>query len=320
MVNCSTSTQRYQQGMALVLVVFIVALVATISLSSFRQQFIQIRQLDNSNLYAQAVQYALGVEAWGLEQLKRDKFNSRSDHLNEEWTKPLPTTNIDNNENITVAGRIEDLNGMFDVNRTVRNSKIDNNAYNSMMRYLQRVGGENENPANAIVDWIDSDTQSRSGGAEYPYYLSKSPAYYAANRPLAHINEAWYIRNFDPEILEDSKLVALPRQFPYNVNTLDIELFPVVFTSLTESHAASLVSIRESTPWETIGDFTAAVKTLDENAAASISSIPISISSFQFRIESFVKFNDIQLSLHSYVLRDNNGGTTVFQRTLDFLQ
>ncbi len=55
--------------------------------------------------------------------------------------------------------------------------------------------------ADAILDWLDADDDSRDFGAESSYYRSQSPPYEAKNGPLDSLDELLLIRGVTPELL-----------------------------------------------------------------------------------------------------------------------
>ncbi len=55
--------------------------------------------------------------------------------------------------------------------------------------------------ADAILDWLDSNDDSREFGAESSYYRSQSPPYEAKNGPLDSLDELLLVRGVTPELL-----------------------------------------------------------------------------------------------------------------------
>ena len=66
---------------------------------------------------------------------------------------------------------------------------------------LSALPGMTEDVADAILDWLDADDESRDFGAESDYYRSQSPAYEAKNGPLDSLDELLLIRGVTPELL-----------------------------------------------------------------------------------------------------------------------
>ena len=64
---------------------------------------------------------------------------------------------------------------------------------------LIALPGMTEDVADAILDWLDADDESRDFGVESDYYRSQSPAYEAKNGPLDSLDELLLIRGVTPE-------------------------------------------------------------------------------------------------------------------------
>lgn len=58
-----------------------------------------------------------------------------------------------------------------------------------------------EEIADAIIDWIDADDETRDYGAESSYYASKSPAYACKNAPMDSLEELLLVRDVTPVLL-----------------------------------------------------------------------------------------------------------------------
>jgi len=66
---------------------------------------------------------------------------------------------------------------------------------------LLAIPGMEDDVADAILDWIDSDSQARDFGAEEVYYESLDPPYEPTNGPLASLDELLQVRGVTPELL-----------------------------------------------------------------------------------------------------------------------
>ncbi|VTS06172.1 type II secretion system protein GspK [Tuwongella immobilis] len=66
---------------------------------------------------------------------------------------------------------------------------------------LLKLPNMSEEAANSILDWIDTDEEPRTGGAESTSYAGGSPSYRAKNGPLDSLEELLYVRNVTPSLL-----------------------------------------------------------------------------------------------------------------------
>lgn len=66
---------------------------------------------------------------------------------------------------------------------------------------LMNLPGMTEEIADAILDWIDSDDEPRSFGAESDTYQSRTPPYAARNAPLESLDELLLVQGVTPQLL-----------------------------------------------------------------------------------------------------------------------
>ena len=192
----NASLPARQRGVALIMAVLIVALATILAVNvTFRGMVDQRR---SANLFAldQGFQVALGAEAWAADILRKDAQDSQTDHLGEIWAQSLAALPID--EGIgTVEGRIEDLQGRFNLNNLVFSDGTTNE---KAVKQLERILGMLEiEPAwaTAMADWIDADTQPGfPDGAEDSVYTGLDPPHLAANMPITRASEIMVLPEF----------------------------------------------------------------------------------------------------------------------------
>ncbi len=66
---------------------------------------------------------------------------------------------------------------------------------------LMKLPGMTEDIADAILDWIDTDDETREFGAELDYYSAQVPGYAPKNGPLDSIDELLLVRDVTPWLL-----------------------------------------------------------------------------------------------------------------------
>jgi general secretion pathway protein K len=211
---------RRQRGVALITAVLIVALGTMLAISVFFRSFLDQRR--SATLFAldQAYEVALGSEAWAADFLRRDQQESETDHLAENWAQPLPPLPLDDGG--TVEGRLEDMQGRFNLNNLrFADGTTNEDAVKQLERILAMRGLE---PAwaTAMADWIDFDTQPGfPDGAEDSVYTSLTPPHRAANMPITRASELLVLNGFGAERYAklEPYVTALPVGTPLNVCT-----------------------------------------------------------------------------------------------------
>lgn len=211
---------RRQRGVALIMAVLIVALATILAVNvAFRSVLDQRR---SATLFGsdQAFEIALGAEALAAEGLRRDAQNSQTDHLGEAWAKPVILP-IDDGIG-TVEGRLEDMQGRFNLNNLVFPDGTPNpTAIKQFERILVMAGLEGD-WATTMADWIDEDIDPGfPNGAEDTTYTGQNPPHLAANMPVTRISEMLQLPGFTPDRFAKIKpyIAALPVGAKLNVCT-----------------------------------------------------------------------------------------------------
>jgi len=109
-----------ERGVALITVILIVALAASMAAFMAWQQQIWVRQVENLRDQSQAQAVARAAIDWARAVLADDTRNNNVDHLGEKWATvlaPLPV------ETGRVTGSVADQQGLFNLNNLVRNGK-----------------------------------------------------------------------------------------------------------------------------------------------------------------------------------------------------
>ncbi len=221
-----------QRGIALITAVLVVALATILAVNvAFRSVLDQRR---SANLFGadQAFEIALGAEALAAEGLSRDAQNSETDHLGETWAKPVILP-VDDGIG-TVEGRLEDMQGRFNLNNLVFADGTTNpDAVKQLERILQMVGVEPD-WATAMADSIDEDIDPGfPNGAEDTTYTGQNPPHLAANMPITRISELMQLPGFTADRYAKLKpfVAALPVGAKLNVCTAP----GIVLDSLSEA-------------------------------------------------------------------------------------
>jgi len=208
-----------QRGVALITAVLMVALATMLAVEVGFRGFLDQRRSGTLLALDQALEVALGAEAWAADFLKQDLQNSKTDHLGETWAQPLPPLPI---EGGTVEGRLEDLQGRFNINSLVNpDGTTDPEAVKRLERILATLEVE-PTWATAMADWVDADPQPGfPDGAEDSVYTGQDPPHLAANMPVTRVSELMVLPGFGAERYARVQpfLAALPIGTPLNVCT-----------------------------------------------------------------------------------------------------
>lgn len=120
------------------------------------------------------------------------------------------------------------------------------------IRLLFKALALDESPVQAILDWVDPDTETRfPNGAEDDYYTEQSPAYRAANRPFATPRELLLVRGIKMETYQKLApfVVCLPQASKVNVNTARKEVLMSLSVGIDGSAAETIIRARDAQPF-----------------------------------------------------------------------
>ena len=175
-------------------------------------------------------------------------------------------------------GGLQDLQGRFNLN-SLGGAPLNGqgaNAYGPaqqvFIRLLQALDGVEIDAFQAavitesIADWIDVDEEPRANGAEASYYVSLTPSYRPADRPMASVSELRAVANVTPEIYRALRDVVTvwPQEGPWAIN-LHTAPLPVLrafnvdgsLEPLNAGEAEALIAQRADTGFESVEDFLA---------------------------------------------------------------
>ena len=247
------TTRRGQAGAALITAILVVAIAAALAASLTWDLFLDQRRAFSRVAGDQGFQYALGAEAWAAQVLQDDLENGSVDHPNEAWAVQLAPLPVEGGQ---IQGRIEDLQGRFNLNNLIdAQGATDPEAVEGFRRLLRALDLDIR-LADRMADWIDRDIEPNfPDGAEDGQYLSREPPFRAANRPVTSISEILLVY---PELGQAGYEVlrqfvtALPRGTTVNINTARPETLLVAAEALGLGEADRIVQDRPEEGWEAI--------------------------------------------------------------------
>lgn len=194
---------RRQHGIALVTAMFVVALATIAAVAMFESSNIAVRRESNLVESEAAYWYAQGVESWVKGVLKEDAKRNQIDSFGDIWAKPVDFLPIDNGN---LRGRVEDLQGRFNLNNFAVKDPAQLQAY--LVQFQRLLDNLPDFPAekyrglgSAVRDWVDADSERLDlNGAEDNDYQSMDPPHRAANRLMSSASELLQVRGVTPEL------------------------------------------------------------------------------------------------------------------------
>jgi general secretion pathway protein K len=221
--------RMHQSGVAIVLAMAVVALAALAATAMMASQSVWSRHVE---LAVGQVQARLLLQAgldWARAVLSDDRRTSSADHLGEPWALRLPPIPVDNG---SLSGRIDDLQGRFNLNNLLKNGKADP-AQAAIFRRLLATLALPPALADVLVERINANA-----------------------RPLADASELAQLRGFDESACARLRpfVTALPRFTAVNANTATPEVLAAVVEGLGIDGARRMVEQREHAYFRNLGD------------------------------------------------------------------
>ncbi len=277
-------TQKTQKGVALITALLIVALATIIAVSMASRQQIDIYRTANLINSEQAYQYALGGENWVKRILVRDAKQNNIDSAKDIWATPIAGLPIPGG---TLQGKVEDLQSRFNLNNLI--NPETGKANNKEVQFFERLLKNLELSPTlvpVVLDWIDSDSETRLNGAEDNTYLIKTPPYRTANTFFSTPSELRLLAGFDAKTYEKllPYITTLPTNTPININTAPPQILMSLSEDLTD--VTELITTRTEKPFES----TSELKINTNNVNISVSS-----SYFMLTAEVYIDRGKAQL-------------------------
>jgi len=247
------SGRRKERGVALVLVLGLVALVAVWAVESASEDWISLRRAENMQLASQSMLAAESGLELGRKILKED--DAGVDSLDEDWAQAMPPFPVDDGD---VSTTIADANRFFNLNDMLDGNGVPQTKAVLIAKRLFVRLELDPGLVDALVDWMDRDgTPYGPGGAEDIAYMDKN--WRVKNAPLDSLREVLLIKGFDGEALGKLKRVAVARPHtgitPVNINTAVKDVLMSLADGIPEQDVDEMVAQRKDAPWRTVAEW-----------------------------------------------------------------
>jgi general secretion pathway protein K len=294
-------SNRTQRGVALVMVLLIVAMATTIAAFMAQQQGFWQRAVENGRDRAQARRIAEAGIDWARAVLADDAAANQYDHGKEMWALKLPAIPVEGGE---VQGVIYDQQGLFNLNNLVRNGAASAPDLARLQRLLAALGLPQE-LGGTLADWMDADSELSANGAEDEYYLNLAQPHHCANRPLSDIGELAWVRGFDAGIIKRLQpyVSVLPESnTALNVNFAPPEVLMAALPGLTLQDARQIAVRIKTAPFQNMADF---LQQLPGNVPRE-GLMNLSVSSQYFMVTGYATQGDGASAAHALLKRGGN--------------
>lgn len=284
----------------LVVALFIVALVATISYVMLSRLERDTRRVTLLTRNTQAEFYAQGSIAWAIDQLRNDWLNQKPGKIVDLIPIESPANTING---YVVKSRIYDMQGRFNLNNLV-NPEMQTDFARMLHALAPKLSdAEVLNITLAIYHWI---VPSQNEDELNRYYAELPAPYRPAHRPMTAVSELRLVKGMTPNLYATLKpyVTALPRSVMLNIQTASAPVLMTLSQTMTLDAAKAIVELRKMKPFVTVEDF----MNLDVVKNHQIKADKITAISQYFLVETDVAIENQHLVLYTLLERANMSG------------
>jgi general secretion pathway protein K len=319
--------RRRQRGVALIIALILVSLATILAWKISFDGYLERRRSVGMLAAEQSFEFALGAEALAADVLVQDLQTNKQTTLAGVWAQasvpfPISSPSDPDGEPIgTLQGRIEDMQGRFNLNnlgRLLPSGQPDPQPLEQFQRLLASLNLETK-WAGLARDWIDADNlPSNPDGAEDSIYTAQTPPYLTGNWPMTSTSEMMALPGFDlgRYLKLAPYITALPTaNAQINVCTAPALVLESLSPNINGEYSTNLDALtieRKTGCFPTINEFKDRVG--PQNLAA-INGQYADTSSY-FRLTTRVTLGTSEYTLYSLLLRGRGGKVTPLLRSL----
>jgi len=283
-----------QKGIALLTAMVVTFVCVAIGVELGARQQIDIARTDALMRSGEAYAALMDLEVATAEKLQRENTIIGN--------RPVPGYRVKPALDVTRwhgHSEIADLHYGFNVNDLSSESENREVAEARFRRLLGNLGLAPD-LANAVMDWIDSDTERRHpNGAEDDVYIGLPNPYRAANGHLVRIEELKMVRGISEETFRRLSpfLSSLPVDTPVNINTASRQVLMIMSPEMTPKQVEAIVAARQRELFEDMDE----VFQLPGLASVKINESDLVVDSTHYLVRSTVNIGERVYRMASYL-------------------
>lgn len=302
-----------EKGMALLLVLAIVALLSALLIEFSYSTLVELRSAETFRDRAQAHYLARG----GIEAARIILQNDGNDydHPSEFWGQPMSNVPVGDDGDVSLA--ISDLSGRMNINLVGDDRGNPLPGYHRFVALCEEVllisYSEARVLADALVNWFNSDLTVVT--TDDSYYRSQSPPYSRRGAKLTALDELLLVRGFDRETVEAlTPFVRTVGEEAINVNTASPEvLYAWQYAAapgnleivLDRYDIEALVDYRQMTPFTELADM-ADAEGIGQRWTTAWTQGSVAVRGEAFAVESLGRVNQGQRYAQAIVVKQGN--------------
>ncbi|MFW8591162.1 type II secretion system minor pseudopilin GspK [Glaciecola sp. 2405UD65-10] len=305
-------TKARQKGVALIVVMLIVALISVLAVEMSGRLQVNIARTSNVKANNQAFWYAMGAEQYAMSALQTLQSTSDDNiNLSQPWTQDFAFPV----EGGSIEAKLTDLQACLNVNainsEPIVNSSASSASSLSQQAFLRFIENyiedsyEAETIRDSLIDWVDEDDIPSSLGAEDSDYESLPMPYLAANTTMSSLSEVRLVNGIEAifQSQESNKILealcVLPElNIKVNVNTITQDNAVVLSALLgqTLDVGQDIISSRPEDGFAEIEDFLK-VPEVEASQLTADQLVWFEVTTEYFKLNTRAKFNGTQFRM-----------------------
>ena len=238
----SRKSVKRQQGVVIVVALFIVALVASMAYVMMFRLSRDTRQTTLILRHIEAEDLSTGSVAWARDHLRNDWEHQKQNQVIDMMPVNPPVKEVNGYQ---IKSSIDDLQARYNLNNL--SDKSAQSDFVRLIRFVMpKIPEEQANQiASAASDWVTPVTQE----SEFDkYYLSLPAPYRAAHRAMVSPTELRLVKGMTPELYLALMpfVAALPAGTQINLQTAPVEVLMTLDPTMTVDAAKAIVQLRSA--------------------------------------------------------------------------
>ena len=297
-----------KRGMALVMVLLLLAVMASVSVGLSQRISRQTDRMRSLQDFQQATWYAVSAESLALSIL--------NENLKNEEHTPIYSWSIGSHlfplSQGKMAVTLRDAQACFNLNALAQPAKVSGEGEGQLITLISRL----DVPARRAAQITESLQAFIGGGRDGQKqkdseYLSRPVPFWPAKQPLTDISELRVVQGMDAALYQKIKplvcVLPMNRQ-RININSLDVSqsvILEALFgPGLSPAQARALLQQRPGKGWRNVGQFLASpyLKRVDENVRKQAGEF-LTVNSRYFWLRSDITVNETELTMNSLIAR-----------------
>lgn len=301
-----TAPESRQRGVALITALVVVAIAAGLAVAIAWQTTLDTRRTENLVQGDQAMEYALGAEAWAEQILARDgrKYQNVT-ALGQDWAQQLPPLPVQGGQ---IQGKIEDLQGRFNINNLTTAQGA------AQFQRLLVALGQDPTLASDVQQWFTGAPGGASDATD-DYYSRLQPPYLTGSAPMQSVSELLLVKGITPSVYAQISpyLCALPigAATSININTASGPVLESQNANISADIASQVIGERGSAGFN---NSPPAVF-----ASANIPFTGFGYTSSYFLVTVVAQIGSTHVTLYSLLYRNGSNQVTAVRRTFGTL-